>query len=250
MSYVRFFSRLFTARVEAPQAGRPAPAEPICVIGDIHGSARALERLLAALPRKHGRLVFVGDLIDRGEESAEVLAQVRALCGKGAVCLMGNHERMMLDFLEDPAGKGKRWLKFGGLQTLASFGVGGLTETASGEALERAARDLRAALGPEGVDFVASLPLVWTSGNVAVVHAAAHPGRPIDAQRPAHLLWGHPEFGQAPRQDGLWVVHGHTIVDEAHEGDGVISVDTGAYGTGRLSAALIGTDGSVRFVTS
>ena len=84
---------------------------------------------------------------------------------------------------------------------------------------------------------------------MTVLHAAADPLCPLDQQSDSVLLWGHPEFFKIPREDGQWIVHGHTIVDAPTADKGRISVDTGAYATGRLTAASI-ADGSVDFVTA
>jgi serine/threonine protein phosphatase 1 len=247
---------LGTARARAP-GGFTAPLAPdrrLAVVGDIHGCALLLDRLLEAIDaRNPGRVVFVGDFVDRGEQSAEVLERLHGIAraaGEDAVFLTGNHERMMLDFLDDPAAKGARWMRYGGLQTLASYGIGGLGESPS-EAQALKARDaLARAIGPDILGWLRALPTSFVSGNVAIVHAGANPEKPIPAQSEAALVWGHPAFRKIPRRDGVWVVHGHTIVDEVRPEAGRIGVDTGAYATGRLSAAVIGPDGSLDVVSA
>ena len=121
------------ARFDAPLA----PDRPLAVIGDVHGRDALLGRLLGTIAERapEAQVVLVGDLIDRGEQSAEVL---RRVAGRGdLVCVRGNHEAMCLEFLDDPEAYGPRWLFNGGLQTLASFGVGGVTERSRGDALRR-----------------------------------------------------------------------------------------------------------------
>ncbi len=112
------------------------------------------------------------------------------------------------------------------------------------------ARDalLRAA-GDDLVAWMRGLPLVWSSGNLHVTHAGGDPASPIEPRRGHGLLWGHPDFLRKSRQDGYWMVHGHYVVSEAASTGGRISVDTGAYATGRLTAALI-EPGSVRFLST
>jgi len=199
------------ARFDAPMA----PAARLAVVGDIHGCADLLENLLAQLETAAPeRLVFVGDYIDRGEDSARVLERLHTLAraeGSRAVFL--------------------------------KFGIGGFGARPD-EARAVQARDaLARALGPEMLAWLRALPTSFISGNIAVVHAAANPGKPIAAQSEQALLWGHPAFATTPRTDGVWVVHGHTIVDAVQPEAGRIGVDTGAYATGRLSAALLdGTD--------
>jgi serine/threonine protein phosphatase 1 len=226
-----------------------SPGEPLAVIGDVHGRDDLLGRLLAALKAKapEHRVVLVGDLIDRGEESAAVLRRVASR--PDLVVVRGNHESMCLDFLDDPERHGPRWLANGGLQTLASFGVGGLTERSGGKALWDARDRLAAAMGVELIAWLRALPMVWQSGNVVVTHAGADPRRPIGDQEEEALLWGHPLFEKTPRGDGLWVVHGHIIRPGPLLEPGRIGVDTGAYATGRLTAVLI-LEGRVQFAST
>jgi len=229
-----WFSRVFERRPKQ----RPLSVDaPLAIIGDLHGRADLLEKMLARLAddAPDAQLIFVGDYVDRGPESAAVLERVMSL--PDAICLMGNHERMLLDFLEDPAGKKEggqraRWLRHGGRETLASFGIH------DGEPTEQ--RDaFLSAMGPETVDWLASRPLFFKSGTLYVTHASADPALPIEEQNETTLLWGHPDFGRKLRKDGHWVVHGHTIVPSPVVHRGCISIDTGAFATDRLSAAVI-----------
>lgn len=224
----------------------PKPDSPFYAIGDVHG---CFDQLRALLDRMDPDLpiVLVGDLVDRGDHSAEVLRLVQSR--PGVVSLMGNHERMLLDFLDNPEGEGPRWLRVGGLQTLASFGIAGAGNLGDPAAL-RAARDtLAEMLGPELTAWIAARPLTWQSGNVAVVHAAADPKLPMEDQKPETLIWGHPAFERRQRTDGLWVVHGHTIVDTPSAEAGRISIDTGAFATGNLTAAYIAPE-QIEFLTA
>jgi serine/threonine protein phosphatase 1 len=156
---------------------------------------------------------------------------------------MGNHEEMMLNFLDDPQRHGPRWLRYGGLQTLASFGVAGLSDTSIGPTLDTACATLKAAMGPDLIRWMRHLPTSWQSGNIAVVHAGADPVVPIDDQTQKTLLWGHPDFGKTARTDETWVLHGHTIVDAPEAANGLISIDTGAFATGRLTIASVSAEG-------
>lgn len=229
----------FLAGSAAPQ--HPAPGKPpVAVIGDIHGCLDLAEWLVARIGREcpEARIVLAGDMIDRGPDSAGVLDWARAL--PGAVALRGNHEQMLLDALDDPEAAGPVWLRNGGQETLASFGI------SEGDAPRDA---LRAALGPEREAWLRGLPLWWQSGTLVVTHAGADPRLPMAHQNPQHLLWGHPAFGRVARRDGLWIAHGHTIVRKPRCAGGVVSVDTGAWRSGRLTAALISDDG-VRFLST
>ncbi|MGR3616865.1 MAG: metallophosphoesterase family protein [Paracoccaceae bacterium] len=227
-------------RGSSPKLAPISPDKVIHVIGDIHGRADLLESLLDKVPESE-TVICVGDYVDRGENSAGVLRLL--LAHPEIICLKGNHEEMMLSFLNDPEQNGSRWLRYGGLQTLASFGVGNVSEASNPEELIRARDALRDAMGPEMQFWLRSLHLYYQSGNVGIVHAAADPGTPLNDQQQRHLLWGAPKFGKSQRTDGLWIVHGHTIVSEPTVSNGIISIDTGAYATGVLTAAKLSDDG-------
>lgn len=240
----------------APEFDAPiAPEVPFFALGDVHGRIDLFERLLRQVDEagpKNVHLICVGDYIDRGDHAARVLFRLHELAqdtGSWLTCLMGNHEQMMIDMLDDPARAGPRWLRHGGLQTLASFGLSPVRETAPPEAWTEARDALREALGAPLETWLRRLPMIWRSGNVAVTHAGANPAARLSDQQRQHLLWGHPEFHRTLRTDGNWVVHGHTIVDEPSAEAGRIAIDTGAYATGRLTAALI-EPGNVSFLST
>ncbi|OWU66697.1 hypothetical protein ATO2_17780 [Roseovarius sp. 22II1-1F6A] len=241
------FLRRFRAPDPGPAVFAPlAPEAAFCAVGDIHGRADLLDRLLEKLHEQappDAAFVCVGDYVDRGEDSARVLRDLQALSvahPDHVTCLMGNHEEMLLGFLDRPEQAGPGWLRHGGLQTLASFGLpapAGATPTPA--AWEDLRDQLRAALGADLETWLRALPLQWRSGNVAVVHAGADPALPLEAQTTRALLWGHRDFATTPRRDGQWVLHGHTITDMPQMQAGRIAIDTGAYATGRLTAALV-----------
>jgi len=223
-----------------------APLERFYAVGDIHGRLDLLQRLLAALDTDCP-IVFVGDYVDRGEYSAQVLRHLRHLStnsDRQLTCLMGNHEDMLLRFLDDPEGMARMWWHNGGQQTLASYGIA----TSAGEVFEIADK-LRSAMGQPLLDWLQSRPLTWTSGNVTAVHAALDPTKPVDEQTERTCLWGHPRFPSQRRRDGQWVVHGHTIVTDPKIENRVISVDTGAFATNHLTAAEF-SPGQVRFLST
>ncbi|MGI3212186.1 metallophosphoesterase [Roseovarius tibetensis] len=230
----------------------PQPIEPFLAIGDIHGRADLLSDIDRQIEAQcpDWPVVFLGDYIDRGNQSREVLEILMSVSEDDTPpvrCLMGNHERMLLDALDDPERAVPRWLRNGGLQLLASFGVSPPRGNSTDPAPLYDMRDaLMTAMGDEMIAWLRARPLMWQNGNVWALHAGADPHNPLSEQAANVLLWGHPEFLHSPRQDGQWIVHGHTIVDNPHAADGRIAVDTGAYATGRLSAALI-TEEGVRF---
>jgi len=245
-----FIKRLFTHKSKPtpePFTAVPAPARLLYVVGDIHGCDDLLSQLLEQIDKDANErphdLVFVGDYVDRGEASASVLKRLHQLSTQDHVIfLMGNHERMLLDFLNDPGKNGRRWIRNGGLQTLASFGVGGVSETASPKILLKARDTFEAKLGPLK-SWLENLQPSFQSGNVFTTHAAAHPQQLIQEQTDKIMLWGHGDFFQETRQDGTWVAHGHYVMEDPVSRNGRISVDTGAYATGRLTAAKIEKNG-------
>jgi len=228
----------------------PRPDPPVCVVGDLHGRADLLEQMLTRIAQQPGqgktRIIFVGDIIDRGPDSAGVLARVSALCRADpdrVVCLMGNHERMLLDFLADPARYGPRWIAAGGGETLASYGLSPWARRQGAQAMHSLAADLRAALPADMLDWLTTLPLIWHTGTLAVTHAGADPKVPLEAQSAQRLLWGARKRERPLRNDDIWVAHGHTIVAKPEATGQRIAVDTGAWRSGRLSAAWLDADG-------
>lgn len=249
--------RLFRKqRASKPTFDAPiAPEDAFYAVGDIHGRDDLLLRLLERLAKDAhptARLICVGDYVDRGDNSAQVLTRLHRMqsgAGDMMTCLMGNHERMLLDFLDDPVRAGSRWQRYGGLQTLASYRLPPVTETAP-ERDWLANRDrLRDAMGDELIGWLSDLPLIWQSGNMAVTHAGADPTLAINAQKSRTLLWGHPRFSEMPRTDGIWIVHGHTITRDPRAEEGRIPLDTGAFATDKLTAALI-EPGRVEYLTA
>jgi len=209
-----------------------SPERELVVIGDIHGRMDLLCRALEQA--KGAQVVCVGDYVDRGPESAGVLRLLQE-CPE-VLCLHGNHEDMLLRFLDDPTDRNARWFKHGGDTTLESFGIDWHKLKANHAALRD---ELVGVMGKPLIDWLRALPDHFVSGNVAVVHAGADPNMAIELQDRHTLLWGHPQFPKRTRRDGVWVVHGHTIVGEGFVRRGRIAIDTGAYATGRLTFARI-----------
>ncbi|MEM1428275.1 MAG: metallophosphoesterase, partial [Pseudomonadota bacterium] len=171
-------------RGPAPPSAPPAPPLPdpghrIYAVGDVHGRHDLLEMLLWTLKQDAAAqederlpiLVFLGDLIDRGDHSRKVLDQVMDawLSWPRTVCLRGNHEDALLGFLDAPE-TGRSWLGFGGKQTLGSYGVPAPSSQASASELFGTALALSGALGHHG-DFLRRSELLFRSGDVVFSHA-------------------------------------------------------------------------------
>ena len=251
---MQWLPRALRPKSDPDPAPLPHLTLPVCVVGDIHGRADLLDRLLALIDAEPeaatARLIFAGDYVDRGSDSAKVLIRLKEMTAAGrAVCLMGNHERMLLDAIDRPEAAGQRWLLNGGDATLASFGISGrLPGDNDAARMTALAQQLREAL-PDGIEaWLRALPLWWQDQGLAVVHAGADPALAMADQTEDALIWGHRRFGQ-PRADGLWIAHGHVVRTEPRAEAGRIAVDTGAWATGRLTAAWIDA-GQVRFITT
>lgn len=228
-----------------PAALRATP--PLCIVGDLHGRMDLLEQMLSLIAARPGagdvRRIFVGDMIDRGPDSLAVLRRLYRLCLEETdttICLMGNHERMMLDFLADPERHGPRWIAAGGAETLAEAGIVPWGRTP----LPALASQLRAALGPDMTGWLEALPLYWQEGpGLGVTHAGAAPDLDLAEQPQARLLWGAAGATVRPRRDGMWIAQGHEIVASVRLAGGRIMLDTGAWRSGILSAVWIDADG-------
>lgn len=231
------------------------PDKPFYAVGDVHGVLSLVEQIPTIAAGTTGdtpTVVYVGDYVDRGPDSAGVLRWLfdqQTNDPDHVICLMGNHERMMLDTLRNPEKHGYRWLQHGGMETVASFQVRPIVGQGYSEDWIAMRDELRAAMGEDLYSWMRELPLSWQSGNVFVCHAGADPAQPVDDQKPYTLLWGAEEFHTKTRQDGIWVLHGHTIVGDAAAQNGRIAIDTGAYATGRLTCAHVTQDG-VEFKTA
>ncbi|OWU78011.1 hypothetical protein ATO3_01255 [Marinibacterium profundimaris] len=232
------------------------PHERIYAVGDIHGRHDLLLRMVERIrtdidrledPDRPVRLIFLGDYIDRGDQSREVVEELRKLCDDatrddnpvGLTCLMGNHEDALLGFIEDPV-VGRRWLQFGGLQTLASYRVRVAGPQSDHKALKDTASALAEAMG-EDLPFLRSLPKIHRSGPVVFAHAGLDPEDP-EAEDNGAVLWGQSSFIERGGIEGMRVVHGHYDALQPVLTRRRICVDTGAYYSGRLTAVRMDDD--------
>lgn len=228
-------------------------------IGDVHGQAdklRAAHRLIRADRARTGDdaapVVHLGDLVDRGPASAEVVDYLRRgpVSGGPWVTLKGNHDFMFTLFLDDPGAHdpglrpGLDWLdpRLGGAATLESYGI---TEAGArpraevhAEALSRVPRAHR--------DWIAGLPLILRRGAAVLVHAGVRPDVPLDAQADTDLMWIRRPFLDHAGDFGALVLHGHTPVERVTHFGNRVALDTGAGYGGPVSVVVIeGTEVSL-----
>lgn len=237
----------------------------VYAIGDLHGHAELLDKMHAAIAAdllvgepRYAHIVYLGDYIDRGPDSKGVIERLIARRDRGdgipKTFLKGNHENGFLEFMADPVGE--NFLKWGGIEMLASYGVH--FDTADVEAIApedkvRAAAEMEAAMPEEHWEFLDGLELSLTLGGYFFAHAGIDPLKPVDEQserdltfiRQPFLSW-HENLMYKPLSHR--VVHGHSVSKEPIIRPHRIGVDTGAYESGVLSAAVL-EGGDVRFLS-
>ncbi len=221
----------------------------IYAVGDVHGRVDLLNRILEMIARdvashqdyRAAKIIFLGDYIDRGDNSKEVLDVLMGVRNElpedNLLFLAGNHEAAVLSFLSDPVGKSE-WLRYGGLQTLLSYGVAPPSSNPEPQDLVTVADSLRAAMGHH-VSFLAGLQGMHRSGDVIFIHAGLDPTRDLGDQDDDATLWGRSEFVDEGGFPGVRVVHGHYDSREVVSTPRRICVDTGAYYSGRLTAVRL-----------
>jgi serine/threonine protein phosphatase 1 len=242
------FSFFRTAEAPAPLAAVPEGLR-VYAVGDIHGNIELFEDLLAQIAADHEargqadvRLIFVGDLIDRGPASAQVVERVRQLmCEDSRIhCIMGNHEELLLLALEGNDEALALFTKIGGRATLLSYGLDADDiHTLSNKDLIAA---MRAAIPATHVEFINSLEDWIEIGDYLFVHAGIRPEVPIERQKLSDLRWIRTAFLDYEGDHGKIVVHGHTVTNEADVRRNRIGLDTGAAYDGKLTAICLEGD--------
>ncbi len=242
LSFTRIFSPEKRKAASLPEGLR------VYAIGDIHGRLDLLEalsrRIEADIENSPALAVtiFLGDYVDRGPDSAGVLDRLaRRDFPTEFLALRGNHEEVMLQFLEEPDVLAN-WRNYGGLETLHSYGIDVLPAL-RGMGYQQMRDSLAERLPQSHLNFLRETAHSTTFGDYFFCHAGARPGTPLDQQTPRDLLWIRDEFLD---YRGGWdrvVVHGHTPVDEPELLATRINVDTGAFASSILTAvALEGSD--------
>jgi serine/threonine protein phosphatase 1 len=223
----------------------------IYAVGDIHGQLGMLELALARIEADGGadaRVVFLGDYVDRGPDSAGVIDRlVKGIeAGRDWICLKGNHDRMFEWFmLPEPRHDphlliGYHWFheKIGGIETMGSYGVSWpeLTRLYKVRALAQEA------VPQSHVDFLQNLKTYHKEDGLLFVHAGIRPGVPLDKQTEEDLLWIRKEFHIEPIKHPWLIVHGHTPVKSATHYGNRVNLDSGAGYGKPLSVAVFEQD--------
>ena len=232
--------------LKRPRLAMPtSPAVAYC-IGDVHGCLALLQMMEEAIVADGAGfdgekwIVLLGDVIDRGPRSAQVIDHLLTPppAGFNRFCLAGNHEQGMLEFLDAPR-RITWWLEYGGMETLASYDIDA-SEVREGRMSATRLRHLLGSYVPEEHrQFLRGLPVAIETPDWILVHAGLEPGRPLARQTDETLLWYRDDFASRYDEWGKLVVHGHTPLDEVFVSPYRIDVDTGAVMSGRLSAVRL-----------
>lgn len=229
---------------------RHPPAVPpgirIYAIGDIHGRHDLLDRMLLKIdahaeadPCPRNVIVLVGDYIDRGPHSAQVLDRLVALSmGRDIVMLRGNHEAMMIDALSHPS-RLASWISNGGRETLLSYGLDSSGQLNSPTSAANLSDQIFLNVPDSHISLLKTLDWTFLCGDYLFVHAGVHPDRSLHTQRPRDLLWIREPFLSWPADFGAVIVHGHSPVPRPEQHPNRINIDTGAYVTGRLTCLIL-----------
>jgi serine/threonine protein phosphatase 1 len=250
------FSKWLKKRApEALPVGAVPPGQRVYAIGDVHGRDDLLGALLEQIERDDAgrgaaqtQLIFLGDLVDRGPASAQVIDRVMALAQRRAPgttrFLLGNHEEVLLTTLDGDMNALKFFYRIGGRETLLSYGV---SAKAYDESDYEALMELTLAhVPPAHREFITRFEDIIDIGDYLFVHAGVDPDQPLAEQKPADLRWIRKGFLDFNDTLPKVIVHGHTIADEVEQRPHRIGLDTGAYATGRLTA--MGFEGSERWI--
>jgi serine/threonine protein phosphatase 1 len=245
-----FFAR-FTRNRSAPAIVRSVPPGMLVyAIGDIHGRDDLFEALLEQIAAdRAGRayekcaLILLGDLVDRGPDSASVVERSLRLAGDfdHFHYLIGNHEECMLAALTGDERALRYFIRIGGDATVRSY----MCDNAAYDAatFEELTQIFPPAVPQSHVDFLGNGEDQVEYGDYLFVHAGVRPGVALDKQRLSDLRWIRGDFLSSTEEFGRMIVHGHTITEAVDEQSNRIGIDTGAYHSGRLTAlGLMGTD--------
>lgn len=230
-----------------------APSSPpgmvIYAIGDIHGRLDLLDQLHARIAEdlrhratRRGQVVYLGDYVSRGEDSPGVVNRVREWLPDGCerITLKGNHEDLLLRYLDGELDAGRHWFDYDGLDTLADYGVTVTDRSVRDDAsLVDLRRRFTAALPPDHLAFFRSLRIRHRAGGYFFAHGGVRPGVPLDRQADRDCMWIRKAFLDSDEDHGAVVVHGHSISPTPVVRHNRIGIDTGAYRSGVLTCVVL-----------
>jgi serine/threonine protein phosphatase 1 len=238
------------------KAFMPKAGERIYAVGDVHGRADLFAQMLSLIRQDNDaraatttKIIVLGDIIDRGPDSAELVHQLMrySKASRRFIVLMGNHEQIMLAALDGDIKALQAWLKFGGAATLLSWGLP--EDLVHGAPPAEILAEATRCISEDVLSWLNDLPLTHVSGDVVFVHAGIRPGVKLGRQDPRDLLWIRDAFLESEEVHSHLVVHGHSINANGPERrENRIGVDTGAYSSGRLTA--LGIEGGDQWFLS
>jgi len=242
-----FFNKLRKSKDKGTSPQIPDGQRIYC-IGDIHGRADLLrqlhETILSDAADYKGKktVVYLGDYIDRGEQSREVIEILLSepLAGFKTVYLQGNHEQWLLNFLDYPV-EGSAWLSFGGREMLSSYGIP-LAHIPTQSEIPTLAEQLRQALPEAHKNFFKDCQACWQCGPYYFVHAGICPGVALEKQVLEDQLWIRDEFLDSKKDHGAIIVHAHNVTLEPQFLPNRIGIDTGAFSSGILTCLVLESD--------
>lgn len=241
------FKRLLNARSKRAAVTRKVPdGQRVYAIGDIHGRLDLLDSLLELIGQDdlgreaaRTRMVFLGDLVDRGPHSKGVIDRLIEMRDSGvdAVFLLGNHDEIFLKAVSGDIKAARMLTRIGGRETILSYGMS--PEDYQGYDFEELVRLLATLVPRQHVEFLSSFQDYIEIGDYLFVHAGVRPGAPLNEQRATDLRWIRGEFLESKADHGKMIVHGHSISDGVDARSNRIGIDTGAFASGRLTAIAL-----------
>jgi serine/threonine protein phosphatase 1 len=241
--------RFFERQLSSSQQPAAAPCVPagvrVYAIGDVHGRVDLLDQLhdlieadMARDQPQSAHVIYLGDYVDRGPDSAGVLDRLSGPEPQGLrrSLLKGNHEDMLLQVLTNQAAP-SQWRRLGGQETMLSYRID--IHAALAEGAADLAGLLSAAMPPGHREMLDRLEHFTVLGDYFFCHAGIRPGIALDRQAPHDLMWIRHEFLDSRANHGRVIVHGHSPVDQVDIRSNRINIDTGAFATGRLSCLVL-----------
>ncbi len=238
---------MFFSKKPAPKKERfTTGGKRVYAVGDIHGMMGCLHMLmvmidhhLRAHPVDSYEIVFLGDYVDRGSHSRDVLDYMVIMAAKPHItCLAGNHEWALLRFLQ-----GKlpyhSWYRWGGDATMKSYGVTPCPVNAKEDQKQAIREQLANAIPETHIQFLKDLPHMHELGDYVFVHAGLRPNIPLHKQKREDVMMIREDFLGHPVTLDKCIIHGHSVFAEPHIRERSIGIDTGAYDTNRLTAIVI-----------